>query len=212
MGEPCRWRRARPVARTPPRPVPRRKARRRRPQRRAPRPCDRRRAARDLPHSCQSPGLLVHQALRRCRLTAHVSTKLNRAHLVTGRQALILPCLGRTELVVAQDRGAQRHLPDEEHAAQRQHGEETTKVHRRNRTDDLRITRRIRAVHGRPGGHTCLLAASRSARVRGSPGPLLANPLARSLASWLSWPERAPAYSSIPGRLPWFPQFIVSFL
>jgi molybdopterin-dependent oxidoreductase alpha subunit len=37
------------------------------------------------------------QALRRCRLTAHVSTKLNRAHLVTGAQALILPCLGRTE-------------------------------------------------------------------------------------------------------------------
>jgi molybdopterin-dependent oxidoreductase alpha subunit len=39
-------------------------------------------------------------ALRRCRLTAHVSTKLNRAHLVTGEQALILPCLGRTELDV----------------------------------------------------------------------------------------------------------------
>src|SRR5437868_7739744 len=37
------------------------------------------------------------QALRRCRLTVHVSTKLNRAHLVTGDQALILPCLGRTE-------------------------------------------------------------------------------------------------------------------
>jgi molybdopterin-dependent oxidoreductase alpha subunit len=37
-------------------------------------------------------------ALRQCRLTAHVSTKLNRAHLVTGRTALILPCLGRTEL------------------------------------------------------------------------------------------------------------------
>src|SRR6266705_4615138 len=36
-------------------------------------------------------------ALRRCRLTAHVSTKLNRAHLITGHQALILPCLGRTE-------------------------------------------------------------------------------------------------------------------
>ena len=37
------------------------------------------------------------QALSRCRLTAHVSTKLNRAHLVTGEQALILPCLGRTD-------------------------------------------------------------------------------------------------------------------
>ena len=38
------------------------------------------------------------EALRRCRLTVHVSTKLNRAHLITGDQALILPCLGRTEL------------------------------------------------------------------------------------------------------------------
>ena len=37
------------------------------------------------------------RALGRCRLTAHVSTKLNRSHLVTGEQALILPCLGRTE-------------------------------------------------------------------------------------------------------------------
>jgi molybdopterin-dependent oxidoreductase alpha subunit len=38
------------------------------------------------------------QALRQCRITAHVSTKLNRAHLITGDQALILPCLGRTEI------------------------------------------------------------------------------------------------------------------
>ncbi len=37
------------------------------------------------------------EALRRTRLTVHVSTKLNRAHLVHGRRALILPCLGRTE-------------------------------------------------------------------------------------------------------------------
>ena len=36
-------------------------------------------------------------ALRKCALTAHVATKLNRSHLVTGRTALILPCLGRTE-------------------------------------------------------------------------------------------------------------------
>jgi len=38
------------------------------------------------------------RALARCRLTAQVSTKLNRSHLVAGRQALILPCLGRTEV------------------------------------------------------------------------------------------------------------------
>jgi len=37
------------------------------------------------------------EALRRCKLTVQISTKLNRAHLVTGEQALILPCLGRTE-------------------------------------------------------------------------------------------------------------------
>jgi molybdopterin-dependent oxidoreductase alpha subunit len=36
-------------------------------------------------------------AMQRCRLTAHVSTKLNRSHLITGERALILPCLGRTE-------------------------------------------------------------------------------------------------------------------
>lgn len=38
------------------------------------------------------------KALQRCRLTAHVSIKLNRSHLITGEIALILPCLGRTEI------------------------------------------------------------------------------------------------------------------
>jgi molybdopterin-dependent oxidoreductase alpha subunit len=38
------------------------------------------------------------EALRRCDLTVQVSTKLNRAHLISGKQALILPCLGRTEV------------------------------------------------------------------------------------------------------------------
>jgi molybdopterin-dependent oxidoreductase alpha subunit len=42
-------------------------------------------------------------ALRRCALTVQVSTKLNRAHLVTGRVALILPCLGRSERDVQAD-------------------------------------------------------------------------------------------------------------
>ncbi|MEP7014772.1 MAG: FdhF/YdeP family oxidoreductase [Verrucomicrobiota bacterium] len=37
------------------------------------------------------------QALQKCRLTVHVSTKLNRSHLITGEIALILPCLGRSE-------------------------------------------------------------------------------------------------------------------
>ncbi|GAA2469707.1 FdhF/YdeP family oxidoreductase [Actinocorallia cavernae] len=39
----------------------------------------------------------TYAALRSCELTVQVSTKLNRSHLVHGRQALILPCLGRTE-------------------------------------------------------------------------------------------------------------------
>jgi molybdopterin-dependent oxidoreductase alpha subunit len=37
------------------------------------------------------------EALRKCDLTVQVSTKLNRSHLVHGKTALILPCLGRTE-------------------------------------------------------------------------------------------------------------------
>jgi len=36
-------------------------------------------------------------ALRKCKLTVHISTKLNRSHLVHGREALILPCLGRSD-------------------------------------------------------------------------------------------------------------------
>ncbi len=37
------------------------------------------------------------EALRNCNLTVHISTKLNRSHLIHGSQALILPCLGRSE-------------------------------------------------------------------------------------------------------------------
>ena len=36
-------------------------------------------------------------ALRNCLLTVHVSTKLNRSHLVHGAEALILPTLGRSD-------------------------------------------------------------------------------------------------------------------
>ena len=38
------------------------------------------------------------EALQKCRLTVHVSTKLNRSHLIHGENALILPCLGRTDI------------------------------------------------------------------------------------------------------------------
>ncbi len=37
-------------------------------------------------------------ALQKCSLTVQVSTKLNRSHLITGKEAIILPCLGRTDL------------------------------------------------------------------------------------------------------------------
>jgi len=40
-------------------------------------------------------------ALRRTRLTVHVSTKLNRSHFITGNEALILPAIGRTEVIRA---------------------------------------------------------------------------------------------------------------
>jgi len=38
------------------------------------------------------------KALQQCDLTVHVSTKLNRSHLIHGKEAIILPCLGRTEI------------------------------------------------------------------------------------------------------------------
>ncbi|SEK33103.1 FdhF/YdeP family oxidoreductase [Streptacidiphilus jiangxiensis] len=41
---------------------------------------------------------VTEAAMRTCRLTVHVSTKLNRSHVVTGARALILPTLGRTDL------------------------------------------------------------------------------------------------------------------
>ena len=37
------------------------------------------------------------QALRKCKLTVQVSTKLNRSHLITGEEALILPTYGRSD-------------------------------------------------------------------------------------------------------------------
>jgi molybdopterin-dependent oxidoreductase alpha subunit len=49
---------------------------------------------------------VTEAAMRRARLTVHVSTKLNRSHVVTGARALILPTLGRTEKDV-QEAGAQ---------------------------------------------------------------------------------------------------------
>lgn len=36
-------------------------------------------------------------AMRNCKLTVHISTKLNRSHLITGDEALILPTYGRSD-------------------------------------------------------------------------------------------------------------------
>ena len=41
--------------------------------------------------------LFTAQALKNCDLTVQISTKLNRSHLVHGNEALILPCLGRSD-------------------------------------------------------------------------------------------------------------------
>ncbi|WP_213780690.1 FdhF/YdeP family oxidoreductase [Caballeronia sp. dw_276] len=45
----------------------------------------------------------VQAAMRKLDLTVHIATKLNRSHLVHGKAALILPCLGRTEIDVQKD-------------------------------------------------------------------------------------------------------------
>ncbi len=37
------------------------------------------------------------EAIQNCALTVQISTKLNRSHLITGKIALILPTLGRSE-------------------------------------------------------------------------------------------------------------------
>lgn len=46
---------------------------------------------------------LTHRALQNA-LTVHVTTKLNRSQLVCGHEALILPCLGRTEIDIQASR------------------------------------------------------------------------------------------------------------
>jgi len=41
---------------------------------------------------------VTEAALKNCRLTVHIATKLNRSHVLPGTESLILPCLGRTEV------------------------------------------------------------------------------------------------------------------
>ena len=40
----------------------------------------------------------TEEALKKCDLTVQITTKLNKSHLAHGKKALILPCLGRSEL------------------------------------------------------------------------------------------------------------------
>lgn len=42
--------------------------------------------------------LFTAEALRRCSLTVQVSTKLNRSHLIPGKEAIILPTYGRSDI------------------------------------------------------------------------------------------------------------------
>ncbi|MBA2572396.1 MAG: FdhF/YdeP family oxidoreductase [Gemmatimonadetes bacterium] len=48
-------------------------------------------------HSASPDTRMVAQGLARTDLTIGITTKLNRSHLVGGREAMIWPCLGRTE-------------------------------------------------------------------------------------------------------------------
>ena len=57
--------------------------------------------------SAMSDTTRTSSALSNCNLTAHVSTKPNRSHLITGKIGLILPCLGRTEVDTSDSVGKQ---------------------------------------------------------------------------------------------------------
>jgi len=53
--------------------------------------------------SAMSDTEATSRALQSCNLSVQISTKPNRSHLVTGRTALILPCLGRSERDLTSD-------------------------------------------------------------------------------------------------------------
>lgn len=50
------------------------------------------------------------EGLRKCQCTVHVSTKLNRTHLVHGKTSIILPCLARTDLDVQKSSGKRQFV------------------------------------------------------------------------------------------------------
>ncbi|MEH6446158.1 MAG: FdhF/YdeP family oxidoreductase [Oceanospirillaceae bacterium] len=52
--------------------------------------------------AAMSDTTVTRAAMAQCDLVVNISTKLNRSHITPGKDALILPCLGRTEVDVTQ--------------------------------------------------------------------------------------------------------------
>jgi len=65
---------------------------------------------------------VTEQAMRNAALTVHVSTKLNRSHVVTGGEALILPALGRSEKDTTGGREQRVTVEDSMSAVHASHG------------------------------------------------------------------------------------------
>jgi molybdopterin-dependent oxidoreductase alpha subunit len=47
--------------------------------------------------SATPDSVFTAEAIQKCDMTVQVSTKLNRSHVITGKEALILPCVSRSE-------------------------------------------------------------------------------------------------------------------
>ncbi|WP_426242496.1 FdhF/YdeP family oxidoreductase [Nocardioides sp. LHG3406-4] len=65
---------------------------------------------------------VTEAAMRSAALTVHVSTKLNRSHVVTGGEALILPVLGRSEKDLTGGRAQRVTVEDSMSAVHASHG------------------------------------------------------------------------------------------
>ena len=65
---------------------------------------------------------VTEEAMRAAALTVHISTKLNRSHVVHGREALILPALGRSERDLTGGRVQRVSVEDSMSAVHTSHG------------------------------------------------------------------------------------------
>ncbi len=72
--------------------------------------------------SAVSDTQVTEAAMRNAALTVHVSTKLNRSHVVTGTEALILPVLGRSEKDQTGGRAQRVTVEDSMSAVHASHG------------------------------------------------------------------------------------------